>query len=679
MSEKAVGIEQTTLKPQERSDENGSSKKDLEKKEVTDGLLVPRISNFPEKVQPIIKDAFLKAHSSGEALGALVGNVTRVVTKRQEKRVDQQEVLDLVEGKKGIKVEDKEKEAKYLETVIKEILLLQKAYGKVSQGKDVPELRNSPSPFAAIPEAVRVEFTEDEIRRYGKPKNIKDRARKLFALVKPGSSEGSQEFKQKMAILYKNRVQTIIFNGIASPGIQPAFDDQGLGVFRTALEAPLGERADKLVEAYDQYFNTARQVAADTVRFNSYTARLEEWVKQQAHILNKVDLYGDKYKSLDNLGEAILSKIDHARMTVNYKKTHFVQNVSGISEGVIYNYTKNMGDYVFQIANDLLLMASPMGYEGGILTDSSLSSEYLTEGYKTQAQLQTLKEYMEVTGTGASLAHSLGMAIERLEGLKQRGELRSKANKELVSSEDLLFHAAPWDIFKSILEKGVLASKQYQLDHYGESSFHSGGIKVGKDHVEVTDGYGYKRQISKQEYESKPKDSLAKTPDQEAHQICFSENGPYMYYSGVALVFSKRNLFSKGQFMDQDGWHVFDKGFVQEDKDTPGFAADLTKEPVLLVVDEKLKPQMEDFVKSDLFQNSRWGVEDANKWIEEKVIFVPSASFSEFQRGTVDEIRTKFFQKNQVDAKLGWVVATGEKGETAVRSLAPLYTYKQAA
>lgn len=72
---------------------------------------------------------------------------------------------------------------------------------------------------------------------------------------------------------------------------------------------------------------------------------------------------------------------------------------------------------------------------------------------------------------------------------------------------------------------------------------------------------------------------------------------------GVALVFSKTSLFTEGRFMSQDGWHVFDKGFVKGDKDAPGFAADLTKEPFLLVVDEKLRTQLHYLLISKLHKS----------------------------------------------------------------------------
>lgn len=676
MEEVLTGSKEQRQIPAQEQRDLGVSSRGPEKKESDNTSLLPRIADFPERFQPVVRNAFLTARTNGERLIALVGGVAKVIAKRNDKTGEQQEIIDLAEGKMG--VDDMSKENQYLAKVIGEITLIEKAYPKIARGQDAPELREVPSPFPSVGQ--EVQFSEEEIKRHSKPRSVIGTIHRVFQASQKGHAESSVQFREKMDKLYYQRAQALLAHGITSNAIEPPFQDpklQAIWVKRNEQDDP-----SVMITAYDTYYSAAKKVAHDVVSFDSYVDRIDKWVKQNEGKLSKVDIYGYGHVNIHPLYQEIINTVDLARRNFQINRQRFIENVHGFPNTAVYNYTQDFHDNVCKIVRELITGMSPIQLRGevrSILRQPALSQDYVDEVRRIQRELSTIHGTIHFESEDDLFMKNLGAAIAELDIVQKEGEARSRLNVELGNSQDLLFHSGPWYSVRTILERGVLASRQYQEDHFGESNFVSGQATVGKDYVQFVDGYGTIKKVSKQEYAEMGRRNSSKTADQEAHQVCFSENGLYAYYAGVALAFSRTSLFTDRQFMAQDGWHLFDKEYSDTKKDSPGLAIDLTKEPFVIMVDERMRGNLEQLIRNNLSQDPTWGIEDVDKWIAERVVEVPVKLFHEISRDTIGQVRDRFFQTFQLPQRTGWVVPTGENGETAVKRKEPLCTYKQAA
>lgn len=637
---------------------------------------LPRISQYPEKVQPVIQEAFFKGRAKTEQALRLLAGAKGVVNKSAFLVPENYKIAQQAEEQTP---EAKEKGDKKFEQVKGELILLQRAYQKLVKGQDAPELREIESPFSSK-FGWKEEFTEEEIQTYGQPKSILVAGRQAFSRIKPGHYEGASAFREKMAREYSNRTAALLRIGIDADDIKPNFDN----VYpHTELEQipnlPLEEQGEAVEEATDHFYREAKNIALDNAAFEAYLAQLESWLGQQPEL----DLVGTYINSSisSKLGTEITRTLQLLKSDMNSKKDRFLNTIKSGPQGFVSSYMTRVGKGVYQLVQDISNEALPIKPESAesILHLASLSQDYYELVSGTKEQIVELEEAITQSGLNHLGSTDLSFAKDNMIGFLASADYQAKLDQELAKSDELLYHVGPIHVIRDILRRGFLASRKYQIDHFGESTFHSGGMKVGSDYVEFVDASGYNQRMSRGEYAKRPRTAQEKLPDQEIHQIVFSEGAPYMYYQGIAFVFGKSTLFSKSQFMAQDGWHLFPKDYSNENKDTPGFAVDLTKEPMCIVVSEGLRDDFVNFIKDDFSKLPNWNIADAGEWIERNVIIVPNGRAHEFSRNAAKKVKDKFWQNHKPGINNGWVVPSGEKGETAIKSLAPLFTYQEAA
>lgn len=244
-------------------------------------------------------------------------------------------------------------------------------------------------------------------------------------------------------------------------------------------------------------------------------------------------------------------------------------------------------------------------------------------------------------------AHELDEFTRRLAQAKQSIREIEKKNEEFPNSKDLLIHSIGFNpnlgkektefqegLLRNILERGVLASRKYQIDHFGESRFTtSGGVVMGKDFVEIVEN-GVKRRLTPPEYQSwssKNQPGSRKDIGTELHQLYFTEptgdNASWHPYFSVSFVFSKASLFSQAQHYRSEGTQLYDRAYDYSDPESPGFSVDLTKEPVLLIVEDVARDAFLKFIREQGANSPLLQGQDIDSWIEQNVMFSPPGSY----------------------------------------------------
>lgn len=309
----------------------------------------------------------------------------------------------------------------------------------------------------------------------------------------------------------------------------------------------------------------------------------------------------------------------------------------------------------------------------------------LLEGEASSLDLleKTLKKELEKADTPSQKRYlefnlrELTRARRGIQATREMIEEKAERDKEFSSSQELLWHTALLWVIERILEKGVLASRSYQMEKFGEAIFTSAGyLRLTDDKVILRNPSGHERVFDRKQVEKEgiPGLKLWKTLEQEPHQIAFSDSPYHSAYGSVCLVFSKASLFSKAQFTEADGYQLFDK---EHDQENPkGLAIDLTKEPFMLVVEERVKERFIRVVKESVAKSDRWAeiIKNPDEWIESNVIFVPKLRGK--PRELNEQVKERFFERFKIEISEGHFVPTGNQGEDVARRLRYLYIYQ---
>ncbi|MDO8498998.1 MAG: hypothetical protein Q7S44_04400 [bacterium] len=644
-----------------------------ENKEIVGHSQRPQIDQFPEKSRYVIKDTYKAARANGQVIETIVDGVIKVTASAQNKQVDKDEVHRLAEN---VSPEDKEKQDKLVEVVKREVRLLQKAYNKLTKGQDAPELRNTPNPFTQTP-YTEGRFTEEEVQKFGHAPGIRGLVKRVKTLV-PSKDylQGKEVFMARMNQLLSERVGDLLNLGFRDPSFKPNYSVSGMQVLHEALSAPEAERATIVANALSSFFDTSKGLARQSASYTYYLSKCQEWFKTYKASLTPTHPSSFMTGYLD--GENWIREVEITQHLHEDSNRRFLGTVDGYMNH-IKQYRDLVTDRVCKLADNISESSLPIknpGEPADVLQGASLSQEYLDLAAKLAEKIRELNPQGQ---------HSwLSAAVQKMASIDIIGTNQEKLDTELATSQDLLFHSGPIDVIKSILRRKVLASKQYQIDNYGEAVFSSGLVKVGKDYVIMTDAWGHTKRVSKSEYEKIAKAIYKKPPDQEAHQVCFSENSPYMYFQGVTLAFNKGSLFTQSQFMSQDGWHLFDKKYSHNNPQTPGFAVNLTQEPFLVVVREDLREDVENFIRNDLAQDPHWGITNIEEWLKNNLVTISSTHSVDINynitREDLAKVTNHFTHTHPYQGPQGWFVPSGEQGETANHGqLSPLFTYQLAA
>ncbi len=510
-------------------------------------------------------------------------------------------------------------------------------------------------------------FSDEELQRFGKPKNIINAGRQIFARMDSDYNRGSIDFREKMTRLFDDRAGVLLSHGLKPKEIFPNIDSTSFDLSHYPNKLSLEEQGPRIEEKIDIFYETVRNLAPNISASSQFIELLKSWVTQNGGLLDTVILSGGS-----KLGAVVAERIKRNEQSFTKETKDYKDWVQNGPKFMAREYSQRAGKKVSDLVYEIGQLAFPIrGHD--ILQDASMSQDYLDLLQSLQLQILEVQEVTRQQG----LFTISQFVEENLKGLISTSEYAARLDQKLGESRELLYHATPYESFKDILRRGALASRKYQQDHFGESNFSSGMMKVGADYVEVPDYYGYPKRMTKEEYAKQYTSGARKKPDQEAHQVCFSLEYPYMYYQGVSFVFSQSSLFSESQFMSQDGWHLFPKNYSSYSKDAPGFSVDLTKEPMMMVISEELKDDFKNFVQTELVQQPAWGIKNVDEWMGTHTVIVPASKQQEFTEDMVDNVHSKFWENNRVDKKVGWIVPTGEKGQTATHDYAPLFTYQQ--
>lgn len=252
----------------------------------------------------------------------------------------------------------------------------------------------------------------------------------------------------------------------------------------------------------------------------------------------------------------------------------------------------------------------------------------------------------------------------------------SHMNQEFPQQEDLFWSGGRLEVVAKVLQSGILASRRFQLDTFGEAQFASSSSNTIHAMTKETVTFEYGGQVSTtshDEYERLMKGTKHKKLDQELYDVCFSRNAPY-YQSGMFLVFPMRDLIPNHQCMDQDGFHLYDPDYKMGRPDAPGYHLDLRMQQPMIVVQKRDEAEARRILQS-LAQAPAWEgqfPQGIGVWIEEHLI-VTEELLNSTQANTL--ARERLFSGSDTPDESGFFLPTGQKGETAIRTHKPLYSY----
>lgn len=255
----------------------------------------------------------------------------------------------------------------------------------------------------------------------------------------------------------------------------------------------------------------------------------------------------------------------------------------------------------------------------------------------------------------------------------------SQENQEFGSSRKLLSHTTgdTESTFK-VLQRGVLASKQYQLDNFGEYFFNTvnyptpfgdvGGVRVTNEGKFYTKNYSNERYVLE-----RPRVNSGKHPYAEFFDIDFSGGEELWGFEGrgVNFIFSRRNLFSQNENgpAAAEGIAIYDH--------VRGAFVDLTKEPFLVVVDERKKEKVLTFIKEGMVTSPNWQgkIPDVEEWITKHVFVKPENLLQgeELRK----KLENKLFTSFLIPDKEGCWIPVDFNGEHRIyHSLGEKYPYE---
>ncbi|MCL5090576.1 MAG: hypothetical protein M1514_01055 [Patescibacteria group bacterium] len=233
----------------------------------------------------------------------------------------------------------------------------------------------------------------------------------------------------------------------------------------------------------------------------------------------------------------------------------------------------------------------------------------------------------------------------------------SKENQRFVSSQEVLCHTTgDTESTLKVLERGVLASKQYQLDHYGEYFFNTvnyptvfgqiGGVRI------TNEGKFYTKDFSTDRYEyESPRRRSGKHPYAEFFDIDFTAGEQLWGFEGrgVNFVFRRRQLVSKNECGNPAGEGIAIYDYVR------GANVDLTKEPFLIIVDEKRAEAILSLIREKMpnFQEWKDKIPDVDQWIDKHVLVKPvNLAGEELRQVVIGKLYASF----EVPNKAGYFV-----------------------
>lgn len=638
-------------------------------------ITTPRIAEFPKNLQPVLTKTYEKVQAGGQRVNGLVSIVDQVQA-TYKARVHEVAIIEQIAREEVPKNKRAEVNQAHAQAVA-ELRLLKRANDQIQAGKDAPELRITSWPYSGKDWAMIID--DADVRQYGKTRNPIALVRRVMQARSDAFSQGSQRFRNNMLSIYDKRVKAFVDhfvnNRIQNPNQRNVF----LGVHTeiVALHAVTdqadGQISEQFATGYDRLNEAAKKVALQAAKQGHTLKWLNEYVRQHAQEFKGVNArvgIGRKTASLPEVMQQLLE--DHSsdiQALLDQLKT-----APNTILGKIITKLDPTIAAELQGINDVA-EAMPIHYPLPMVSGATVSEE-------VKNVLQSI-----LTRTEDFAGHQTHDKRGLIQGTLDTVATLRGAEEQFPDLTETLWHITPYDLAKGVLRTGKLASRQYLVDQGGEATFLNEGIKVGKDYVVVGD-----TRMTKQEYDSlvRKKPTLyRKKADQEGHQVVFSRNGPYrggydQRRMGGAFVFSEPSLFAKSQFMESDGWHLFDPTYSHEQQNSPGFVVDLTREPFVIAVREQHREDFEAFVRNELATSEIWAatMPDPETWMAQHVTYLPhwdATTKNDVPRQAVGNVNKKFNKQYKIDVSRGRFMPTGEQGENAVQQLMPLFEYQAVA
>lgn len=639
----------------------------------------PPIDSFPKKVQPVLREAYAKAQDETSKASHLmdIGEHVVIMERAQQQGID--DVAAIANG--GVNPEQKKVLDARLEGMKRELAVLKTAGVQISQGQDAPLLRNSASPFDDT--KYNELFDKDEIDKYGYTRNVFKLAKRAIAKRRSDYSQGRETFMYRLQDAFVRRRGTFErdFLGLRIDMNYVTSYLMGKGNTLNSLNAISTVEPDRVSEVFSQGINetilAAQELAQQAAQRSYYLDQVSETFKNETGEVR-----------LGIQGEDLVKVTSEA-------KTQHIKDIQAFA-GWLRMYPKRIVNKVLQgldpqIAQHIEAIANTVEPIEGRTTDrilegASISLEMveLAESLGDRVE-RFVKQAPDVGFFAIQGTHALPEIKNRLRIVDQQ----SATSEEFPASSDTLWHTTQYEYAKELLLKGHLGSRKFQIDKFGEAVFLNEGIRVGKDYVSVGD-----QRMTKAEYDDLAKRNSRKNADKEQFQLAFEVNGPYrggfdQARGGIAFIFGRPSLFSKAQFMQADGLHLFDPAFSWENQESAGFSVDLISEPMVLAVAEPHRANFIEFVNSELTQAPGWREALANpsQWINENVVFVPEANYidppkvREAATSAVSSANNLLNKKPHPQVQEGRFMPTGEQGQTAAIGvhLVPLFAYQSLA
>ncbi|MBI2268677.1 MAG: hypothetical protein HYU80_04560 [Candidatus Blackburnbacteria bacterium] len=623
-----------------------------ETKERDDGLLIPRIEDYPTKARVRVIDnhrvavpLFQKAERMLDGLN-LFAETMEETTEGEKSQLERaklptQEMVDRADEQ--------------IAKIQGEFELLYAIHERLRRGEDCSKLLLSASPLMGTDSLTpfdREQFAENLKSGF----RFRQRIRPLLKNTAHEARLRSQLQLQKNA--FARRTHNFV-SALVEPVSHPLLEAEIEQIRPEDFVGKSPSYAKSHVEsATADFWSQAREVARAGAATWVYRGKIQEWVDSSRDKLDSMDVSWTFDTRLNSLDSTFAKNEELFAQEVEAAPKESVEKVVHTALAEVGKTLSDAGQAY--VPWDPAEKSAFMIYEWTPL-EAVLIAESLNP--KIERSLEVARKY------SVADANSFQYTYEHTSGgLVEGGRLRSEENRAFPNSRELFWHVAPYGKMKEILRRGVLASRRAQIDRYGESYFHSGGgIRTTKDSVIVVDQFGYEKTIPKSEFKFNRGRGQGKHPNQEMYQVCFSQNWPYFYQDGVALVFSKASLCSKGQFFDRDGWHLFSTDY-RDNEVSPGFEIELDKEPNMLiaVVGEKCE-DLKRFLGKELGRT--------DQWISDNVVVVPSSPSGTFEID-LPKLQELFFSRHQVAVKQGVFIPTGEMGDHGGGGVDPLYTYK---
>lgn len=610
--------------------------------------VAPPIASFPEKVQPVLRSAYERAlglESDADKAAEILGEIA-VVQKEAEAKSDiQVKILT-----RDASEDAKRAAAEQLASLQRDFVTLAKAYTQLRKGHDAPEFRHAFSD--------RINISPTDTTLYGDVP-MTTRARRLLKEVRRPYKEGKARYQQNLVGEYN--VALTLFKRSLIP-------DAGYASIKSKYPHNLEEDTalDKSPQGYrmvlEQHFAGVEPQLAALATQKEYLALVEEWLRDNAQLIQQTRSF--EIPDFDILA-ALKSKLGSTKQQFESDIARTTQQLQEYPKRIQGIFSVGPRTQVIEARGQIVQLSEPMpkGPRDGAkdYPAASVSQEFTS----LLERIQSKFPHYEIE--------------EKLAQIHKQNEI----SKEFPNSQQTLWHSAIYDTGIMILKTGAIASRKYQLDNFGRAVFTSEGIIVGNDHIITARG-------EKRSKENRAK--WAKELEQEAHQVCFGDNSPhYGAMNGINFIFDKPAMLAGSQFMEEDGWHLFDSQYQHEDANAPGYSVDLTKALMVVAVVERQKEQFEKLVKDELALSQLWQetLSDPEAWLADTVVYIPEQlvdpqtraksdpiAYNEARQAFTESVNRKLLEKRRAKIPAGAFMPSGEVGEDRGRSLNPLFIYK---